>query len=134
MANFEAFIWEQENRIIKDFYNLPRQQREGNARRLFLSGWGKKEVKVLYSSEDDVLKAAVEYNSGLTKGLENELFIKEYKTKRRNRAECPTRSQGLLKAKLELLSLGARRWTLIKKKRKPCFGWVSLLPRLSRWR
>ena len=28
MANFEAFIWEQENRIIKDFYNLPRQQLE----------------------------------------------------------------------------------------------------------
>ena len=84
MANFEAFIWEQENRIIKDFYNLPRQQLEKETQGGYFERMrGKKEVKVLYSSEDDVLKAAVEYNSGLTKGLENEFLLKNIRPKKK---------------------------------------------------
>ena len=56
--------------------------------------------------------------------MENELFIKEYKTKEEIEQNAPRALQGLLKAKLELLSLGAR-MDFNQEEKKTVF-WVSI--------
>jgi len=108
MANLEAFIYENEKRVIDGFYDLRRDELEKQSAPYIGKTGDKKETRSVWEYKDGVVKVGLTFNSRLTRFLHRAIFAKEYKDDDDIGNNAPRSLQGVLKAKLAIEKLGGK--------------------------
>jgi len=115
MANVEAYMYETDKSVVKDYFNLGKPNLKEEVAAYMENAGAEKTIEVKMECKDGDLKIGIIFSSGLTRFLQNALFVEEYADRDEVEKNAPRSLQGLLKVLLDINALGAKTGYFLEK-------------------